>query len=76
MNDIGSIRNPNDTSSIFLEKPHTMYDKYFPLKKMKLKTKDLKRPLTTAIVKKVFKTEATAFYKVLEKQKPKRQDRM
>ena len=76
MNDFGSIRKPNDTYRISLEKPHTMYDKYFPLKKMKLKTKDLKRPLTTAKIKKVFKTEAAALYKVLEKQKPKRQDRM
>ena len=66
LNDIESICNSNDACSIFLEKFRTMYEKHFPLKKIKLKTKDLKSPWISA-GKKVFKTEATAFYKVLEK---------
>ena len=36
LNDIESICNPNDAYSIFLEKIRTMYDKHFPLKKIKL----------------------------------------
>ena len=71
LNDIESICNPNVAYSIFLEKVCTMYDKHFPSKKIKLKTKDLKSPCITARIK-VFKSEATALYKVLEKQKPKK----
>ena len=52
LNDAENIRNPNDASSIFLEKFRTMYDKHFPLKKIKLKTKDFKSPWITAGIKK------------------------
>ena len=48
LNDIESIRNPNDAYSIFLENFRTTYAKHFPLKKIKLKTKDLKSPWITA----------------------------
>ena len=44
LNDIESICNANEAYSIFLEKLRTMYDKYFPLKKIKLNTKDLRGP--------------------------------
>ena len=43
-----------------------MYSTDFPLKKIKLKTTDLKNPWITAGIKKVFKTEVAALYKVLE----------
>ena len=33
LNNIESIRNPNDAYSIFLEKFCTTYDKHFPFKK-------------------------------------------
>ena len=42
LNYIESILNPNDAYIFFLEKFRTMYDKHFPLNKIKLKTKDLK----------------------------------
>ena len=48
LNDIESIRNPKDAYSIFIEKFRTMYDKHFPLKNIKLKTKDLKSHWITA----------------------------
>ena len=51
LNDIESIHNPNDANIIFLENFCTMYDKHFPLKKIKLKTKDLKSPWITARIK-------------------------
>ena len=61
INDIErSIHNANGTYSIVLEKFRTMYDKHFPLRKIKLKIKHLKIPQITAGIKKVFKTEATA----------------
>ena len=44
LNDIESICNANEAYSIFLEKLRTMYDKYFPSKKIKLNTKDLRGP--------------------------------
>ena len=53
-----------------------MHDKHFHLKKIKLKTKDLKSPWITTGIKKVLKTEATALYKILAKQKPKTRDRI
>ena len=52
LNDIESICNANDAYSLFLEKVCTMYDEHFPLKKIKLKTKDLKSPWITAGIKK------------------------
>ena len=72
LNDIESIRNPNDAYSIFLEIFRTMYDKHFPLKKIKSKTKDLKSPCITAGIKKSSKRKQQSSYKVLEKQKPKK----
>ena len=52
LNDIEGIRNANNAYSIFLEKFRTMYDKHFPYKKIKLKTKHLKSPWITAGIKK------------------------
>ena len=52
LNDIESNHNPNDAYSIFLGKFCTMYDKHFPLKKIKVKTKDLRSPWITAKIKK------------------------
>ena len=74
LNDIESIRNPNDAYSIFLEIFRTMYDKHFPLKKIKSKTKDLKSPWITAEIKKSSKRKQQSSYKVLEKQTPKKWD--
>ena len=72
LNDIESIRNPNDAYSIFLEIFRTIYDKHFPLKKIKSKTKDLKSPWITAEIKKSSKRKQQSSYKVLEKQTPKK----
>ena len=44
LNDNDFIHNPNDTYSFLLEKFCTMYGKYFPLKKIKLKANGLKSP--------------------------------
>ena len=52
LNDIESNHNPNDAYSIVLGKFCTMYDNYFPLKKIKVKTKDLRSPWITAKIKK------------------------
>ena len=52
LNDIESIRNPNDAYSILLEKFRVMYGKHFPLEKIKLKTKDLKSPWIRTGIKK------------------------
>ena len=72
LNDIESIRNPNDAYSIFLEIFRTMYDKHFLLKKIKSKTKDLKSPWITAGIKMSSKRKQQSSYKVLEKQTPKK----
>ena len=66
LNDIESIRNPNDGYSIFLEKFRTMYDKHFPLKEIKLKTKDLKSPSITAGIKKFSKWKQRLYTKSLK----------
>ena len=55
LNDIESNHNPSDAYSIFLGKFCTMYDKHFPLKKIKVKTKDLRSPWITARIRKSLK---------------------
>ena len=71
LNDIESIRNPDDAYSIFLEKFRTMCDKHFPLKKIKLKTKDLKSPWITAGIKKSSKRKQQLYTKFLKNKKQK-----
>ena len=67
LNDIESICNPY---SIFLEK-RTMYVKHFPLKKIKLKTKDLKSPWITAGIKKSSKRKQQLYTKFLRNRNQK-----
>ena len=71
LNDIESIRNPNDAYSIFLEKFRTMYDKHFPLKKIKLKTKDLKSPWIIAGIQKSSKRKQRFYTKFLKNRNQK-----
>ena len=71
LNDIQSIRNSNDAYSIFLEKFRTMYDKHFPLKKIKLKTKDLKSHWITAGIKKSSKRKQHLYTKFLKNRNQK-----
>ena len=71
LNDIESIRNPNDAYSIFLETFRTMYDKHFPLKKMKLKTKDLKSPWIIAGIQKSSKRKQRFYTKFLKNRNQK-----
>ena len=71
LNNIESIRNPNDAYSIFLETFRTMYDKHFPLKKMKLKTKDLKSPWIIAGIQKSSKRKQRFYTKFLKNRNQK-----
>ena len=71
LNEIESIPNPNDAYSIFLEKFRTMHDKHFPLKKIKLKTKDLKSPWITAGIKKSSKRKQRLHTKFLKNRNQK-----
>ena len=71
LNNIESIRNPNDAYSIFLEKFCTMYDKHFPFKKIKIKTKDLKSPWITAGIKKSSKRKQRLHTKFLKNRNQK-----
>ena len=50
---------------LFPEKFRTMYDKHFPLKEIKLKTKDLKSPWITAGIKKSSKRKQRLYTKFL-----------
>ena len=72
LNDIESIRNPNDACSIFLEKFRTRYDKHVPLKKVKVKTKDLKSPWITAGIKKSSKRKQRLYTKFLKNRNQKK----
>ena len=72
LNEIESIPNPNDAYSIFLEKFRTMYDKHFPLKKIKLKTKDLKSAWITAGIKKSSKRKQRLYTKLLKNRNQKK----
>ena len=49
-----------------------MYDKHFPLKKIKLRTKDLKSSWKIAGIKKSSKRKQRLYTKSLEKQKTKK----
>ena len=49
-----------------------MYDKHFPLEKIKLKTKDLKSPWTTAGIKKSSKRKQRLYTKFLKKTETKK----
>ena len=71
LNDVESIRNPNDAYRIFLENFRTMYDKHFPLKTIKLKTKDLKSPWITAGIKKSSKQRQRFYTKFLKNRNQK-----
>ena len=71
LNNIESIRNPNDAYSIFLEKFCTTYDKHFPFKKIKLKTKDLKSPWITAGIKNSSKWKQRLYTKFLKNRNQK-----
>ena len=71
LNDIESICNANDAYGIFLGKFRTMYDKHFPLKKIKLKTKDLKSPWITARIKKSSKWKQWFYTKFLKNRNPR-----
>ena len=71
LNDVESIRNPNDAYRIFLEQFRTMYDKHFPLKTIKLKTKDLKSPWITAGIKKSSKQKQRLYTKFLKNRNQK-----
>ena len=71
LNDIESIRNPNDAYSIFLEKFRAVYDIHFPLKKIKLKTKDLKSAWITAGIKKSSKRKQRLYTKFLKNRNQK-----
>ena len=42
--DVEVYEDPNDTYKSFLKKLSDLYDTYFPKKKIKLKSKDLKSP--------------------------------
>ena len=48
-----------------------MYDKHFPLKKIKLKTKDLKSPWITAGIKKSSKRKQRLYTRFLKNQNQK-----
>ena len=71
LNEIESIPNPNDAYSIFLEKFRTMHDKHFPLKKIKLKTKDLKSAWITAGIKRSSKRKQRLYTKFLKNRNQK-----
>ena len=50
--EIETSRNPNACYEIFLKKIISPYDEYFPIKIIKLKTKDIHSPWITTGIKK------------------------
>ena len=49
---IETSRNPNVCYKIFLKKFMSLYDEYFPIKIIKLKTKNIQSPWITTAIKK------------------------
>ena len=61
-----SFQNPDDAYKAFLKRFSTLYDEYFPEKKMKLKHKDLQSPWITKGIRRSSKRKQRLYEKLLK----------
>ena len=64
--EIETSRNPNVCYKIFLKKIMSFYDEYFPIKIIKLKTKDIQSPWITTGIKKSSRNKKHLYEKFLK----------
>ena len=69
--DIEAFTDPNEAYKAFLEKFLFLYDKYFPIRKIKIKAKDLESPRTTNGIKKSSKKRQCLYQKFKKKYRKK-----
>ena len=65
--EIETSRNPNVCYKTFLKKSMSLYDEYFPIKIIKLKTKDIQSPWITTGIKKSSKHKQRKSGKSIQK---------
>ena len=64
--DIEAFTDPNETYKAFLERFLLLYDKNFPIRKIKIKAKDLESPWITNGIKKSSKKKQRLYQKFLK----------
>ena len=69
--DIEAFTDPNEAYKAFLEKFLFLYDKYFPIRKIKIKAKDLESPRITNGIKKSSKKRQCLYQKFKKKYRKK-----
>ena len=69
--EIMSFQNPDDAYKAFLKRFSTLYDTYFPEKKIKLKNKDLQSPWITKGIRRSSKRKQSLYEKFLKNQNEK-----
>ena len=69
--EIMSFQNPDDAYKAFLKRFSTLYDTYFPEKKIKLKNKDLQSPWITKGVRRSSKRKQSLYEKFLKNRNEK-----
>ena len=69
--EIMSFQNPDDAYKAFLKRFSTLYDTYFPEKKIKLKNKDLQSPWITKGIRRSPKHKQRLYEKFLKNRNEK-----
>ena len=64
--EIETLQNPCDAYTSFLEQFLTLYDTFFPLRKIKIKAKDLQSPWITNGIKKFSNSKQRLYNKLLK----------
>ena len=64
--EIGTCDNPSQCYKLFFKKFHTIYENFFPRKKIKLKFKDIQCPWTTSGIKKSSRRKQRLYNKFLK----------
>ena len=70
--DIEAFTDSNEAYKAFLERFLFLYDKYFPIRKIKIKAKDLENPWITNGIKKSSKKKQRLYQKFLKKRTEKK----
>ena len=70
-NEIMSFQNPDYAYKVFLKRFSTLYDTYFPEKKIKLKNKDLQSPWITKGIRRSSKRKQRLYEKFIENRNEK-----
>ena len=73
-NEVKSSENPSESYEIFLTKFVSIYDAFFPKKKIKVKSKDIQNPWITAGIKKSSKRKQRLYEKFLNCKSERNED--